>query len=469
MRPFPLMCVIVSSVVFGELASPLRSAGLLVTSNFELSSRWQHLQQHRARGSSDRFAVDDLVGPPSASHGLLDVTSVAASPPPSATTGMAPPAPKRKLPSSNLSLVIKDDHPLVGVTGTVITQTGIAVDRTALADGATLAEKGPSGPIALATTGPQGGTPPLPAPTVVATSRHGSAESMICRPRFPYVRSRTAFPEIAVQLKVQLQQHIATSGAQVAAPKVFRWVEIGSRRCLNTEQMLNMFRARMPTGWSIETYAVDSWGYRGPEAVADNNDNKRGQAHMAECRSAIGHLPGVHLVKNLSVSAASLFDDGFFDFVYIDALHTYEACAADMAAWYAKTKPGGLFSGDDFGDVMLPDEANLFKAGHIGRLFRWGVIRAVTEFAIRHSIDYHITAYETQYHEGFGPRGRPMQAAPNWYFVKPHPRWVHAACESVQWPRDQTLGPDGNTTERFVDAQVALANRRVKTRQRSYC
>ena len=414
------------SMVFGELASPLRAAGVL-GGNLEdnagaRTSRRRVVSWSRkcdggvcegaaASVSSSRMLVSDSAAESAQVSGISRVT---------------PPSFK----PSHLKADIADRG----------APTGAIADQGTRSSTAVVAQ---NRGVVQRTEG---------VATAMRPKSNDSSSTTFCRPRFPYVRSRTAFPEIAVQLKVQLQQHIATSGAQVAAPKVFRWVEIGSRRCLNTEQMLNMLRARMPTGWSIETYAVDSWGYRGPEAVADNNDDKEGQAHMAECRSAIGHLPGVHLVKNLSVSAASLFDDGFFDFVYIDALHTYEYCAADMAAWYPKTKPGGLFSGDDFGDVMLASDANLFVTAHVGRSFRWGVIRAVTEFAIQHSIDYHVTAYETHYDAHYSKRARPEQSPPNWYLVKPHPMW--ATCDHVRWPGDVLLGPDGNTSETFVEEQI---------------
>lgn len=62
-----------------------------------------------------------------------------------------------------------------------------------------------------------------------------------------------------------------------------------------------------------------------------------------------------------SVQAAELVDDGWADFVFIDAAHSYEAVKADLEAWERKVKPGGWFGGHDF------------------HTFHQGVVQAVSE------------------------------------------------------------------------------------------
>jgi hypothetical protein len=59
------------------------------------------------------------------------------------------------------------------------------------------------------------------------------------------------------------------------------------------------------------------------------------------------------------------FEDEFFDFIFVDGIHTYDGVMSDCMKYYSKVKPGGIFSGHDFS--MIPD-----------------VNRAVNEFAALH-------------------------------------------------------------------------------------
>lgn len=54
------------------------------------------------------------------------------------------------------------------------------------------------------------------------------------------------------------------------------------------------------------------------------------------------------LYKKTSDEAVNDFEDEFFDFIFIDGLHTYEQVAKDCKNYYSKLKFGGLFSGHDY-------------------------------------------------------------------------------------------------------------------------
>lgn len=82
---------------------------------------------------------------------------------------------------------------------------------------------------------------------------------------------------------------------------------------------------------------------------------------------AMDQVFDVKLIKGLSLEAVTQFDCEF-DCIYIDADHTYEAVSADLAAWWPKLKPGGIFGGHDYFE-------------HINRQGApFGLIRAVNEF-----------------------------------------------------------------------------------------
>lgn len=76
----------------------------------------------------------------------------------------------------------------------------------------------------------------------------------------------------------------------------------------------------------------------------------------------------VVLHRNYSDQVVEEFEDGYFDWVYIDGLHTYDGVKSDLANYYDKVKPGGFILGHDY--------ANHALAQNMG----FGVIEAVNEF-----------------------------------------------------------------------------------------
>jgi hypothetical protein len=56
----------------------------------------------------------------------------------------------------------------------------------------------------------------------------------------------------------------------------------------------------------------------------------------------------VKVVRNRSIEAARGFDDGSLDMVFIDGDHSFEACTADINAYWPKLKPHGVMLGHDY-------------------------------------------------------------------------------------------------------------------------
>ena len=115
---------------------------------------------------------------------------------------------------------------------------------------------------------------------------------------------------------------------------------------------------------------VDLWkgfdDYLSGCSVADDSTFEN---HYKEVKNKFSNNPKVRIIKDHSVNAAKMFDNEYFDFVYIDAEHSYEAALEDLEAWYPKLKKFGVMCGDDYGNLI-----------------GLGIIEAVSEFAYKHKV-----------------------------------------------------------------------------------
>lgn len=100
----------------------------------------------------------------------------------------------------------------------------------------------------------------------------------------------------------------------------------------------------------IYLYLVDAWRYF-PEGYVDkcNVDPSRHIKRMVNTtKKLLPHEGRFTLIRDISINASKLFDDDFFDFIYIDANHSYESVLEDLKLWYPKVKTGGIISGHDY-------------------------------------------------------------------------------------------------------------------------
>ena len=105
---------------------------------------------------------------------------------------------------------------------------------------------------------------------------------------------------------------------------------------------------------------------------------KRGGARF---RNSDDGSPRFEMLQNSTVEAATRFPDEHFDWIYLDATHTYAEAKRDLEAWYPKVRPGGLVSGHDY----------QFQHQAIGDGYTFGVKDAVDEFASRRNTRVYAT------------------------------------------------------------------------------
>ncbi len=138
--------------------------------------------------------------------------------------------------------------------------------------------------------------------------------------------------------------------------------EIGVYRGNNAEHILKFLNIK-------ELVLVDPWKSYADVMTGTRLDDSFYESLFLEVDAKFAYNPKVHIVRDLSVNAAKLFEDDYFDFVYLDGDHSYEAVLSDLQAWYPKLKKFGVMCGDDF--------------GHPSGV---GVIEAVTKFTFNNQL-----------------------------------------------------------------------------------
>ena len=105
---------------------------------------------------------------------------------------------------------------------------------------------------------------------------------------------------------------------------------------------------------------IDAWAYRPGDPVDKNIKSDQTNQDTMKLAESVGATYGqrAKIMRSLSTTAAENFEDSYFDWIYIDALHTESALLKDLHAWYPKVRDGGLISGDDFGDVQDTETIN---------------------------------------------------------------------------------------------------------------
>jgi predicted O-methyltransferase YrrM len=146
------------------------------------------------------------------------------------------------------------------------------------------------------------------------------------------------------------------SAAVECAPQVARFCEVGTWM---GKSLTYLATEIVNSGKKIELWSVDSLHIvdipRFMPRFDDTELEKARKHNGRNLRDVLAENLDLCLAMGLewrhlcgeSALMPNRFADDVFDFVFIDANHTYEAALADILAWKPKVKPGGWFAGHD--------------------------------------------------------------------------------------------------------------------------
>ena len=119
----------------------------------------------------------------------------------------------------------------------------------------------------------------------------------------------------------------------------------------------------------LELTMIDSWAASPKPVYAETRDfhaalSAEDQEAYYRMTQRVTAFAGARaaIIRADSLHAAKAIPDQSLDLAFIDADHSYDGCKADIAAYYAKVKPGGFIAGHDYANDDWTFGAQVKKA-----------------------------------------------------------------------------------------------------------
>lgn len=156
------------------------------------------------------------------------------------------------------------------------------------------------------------------------------------------------------------------------------------------------FSTHILRNWKgLKLYLIDSWRYIQGNIDLNNTCKDDQGENLAQTFRAIYEFGDrAVLIRDFSVNASTLFNDKYFDFIFIDANHTHAAVIADLESWWPKLKPNGIMMGHDYTDGLW---------NYSGNMVSFGVKSAVDSFVKKNNLVLNLTDIDDSFF-------------PSWYF-----------------------------------------------------
>jgi len=117
-----------------------------------------------------------------------------------------------------------------------------------------------------------------------------------------------------------------------------------------------------------QLYLMDIYFKKSGGFFGGNIFTEQGVTHEQYVKNKFKDKPPVVIKKGYSWDIMETFPDNYFDYVYVDGDHTYDAVKRDIAVLKRKVKNGGIIGFNDYTYFFLTSA------------FECGVLRAVNEF-----------------------------------------------------------------------------------------
>lgn len=102
--------------------------------------------------------------------------------------------------------------------------------------------------------------------------------------------------------------------------------------------------------WPAKLHLIDPWLYDENSELYCDSQQRYDSVYDDVCARFKSEISRgkFQLHRDLSHKALSVFDDNYFDWVYVDGDHRYEAVLQDLKICCEKVRVGGYIVGDDY-------------------------------------------------------------------------------------------------------------------------
>jgi len=111
------------------------------------------------------------------------------------------------------------------------------------------------------------------------------------------------------------------------------------------------YAAEMLRNWPncTEYNLVDLWGHQENYHDFANADQETQDLIYADAMNNVKPWEEkIKVCRNYTTECVKTHDDGYFDFIYVDARHDFKGVSVDLAAYWPKLKVGGIMAGHDY-------------------------------------------------------------------------------------------------------------------------